>query len=223
MAREQLNEWQQFRRSFSGQLKNIVALLCIPTGLFFWFRDRNLVLAIPMAVLAPLALNAPAFIYKKVSWLHERYNLKLLQTYEYCLILMIIFSVSGSAYLFYLHYQFDILVHYTENFIIAFLLVLGLNIRRERKSQPDFSAKKAAWLIFIFGVCFALGWELYQVACDHFFHTKMAFDSFQSWLDDTLSDMAGGVLGLLVFTPLIILPFWDYLNSLIRRGQGISR
>jgi hypothetical protein len=174
-----------------------------------------------MAVLAPIALNLPAILYKRIGWLHESYNLKLLQIYEYLVILVLALSTSGSAYLFYLRYQFDILVHFTENVIFAFLIVLGMNLFRRYRNKPPYSTSQAAWLIFFIGVFLSLFWEVYQYSCDSFFKTKMAFDSFQSWLDDSASDAAGGILGLIVYIPLVIVPFWNHINSFIRRdGEG---
>jgi hypothetical protein len=221
MKIEKKIEYRKFRRSLTGQIKNVLAGLCVLTALFFWFHNRNLWLVIPIGVLAPIALNLPALVYTKIGWLHERYNLKLLQIYEYLVILVLALSTSGSAYLFYLHYQFDILVHYTENVIFAFLIVLGVNLFRQYKNKSPYSTVKAAWTIFFVGLFLSLFWEGYQYSCDHLFKTKMAFDSYQSWLDDSASDVAGGLLGLIVFIPLLIVPFWDHINLFIRRnGTG---
>ena len=60
MEIERRNEYRNYRRTFPGQLKNILAVLCVLTGLFFWFHNRNLWLVIPMGVLAPIAVNLPA-------------------------------------------------------------------------------------------------------------------------------------------------------------------
>jgi len=222
MEIERRNEYLIFRRSFPGQIKNILAGLCVLTGLFFWFHNRNLWLVIPMAVLAPIAVNLPALLYKRIGWLHEHFNLKLLQIYESLVVLVLALSMSGSAYLFYLHYQFDILVHYTENVIFAFLIILGMNLYRQYRNKSPYSTVKAAWMIFFVGLFLSLFWEGYQYSCDHLFKTKMAFDSYQTWLDDSASDVAGGLLGLIVFVPLMIVPFWDHINSFIRR-EGTAR
>ena len=222
MEIERQNEYRNFRRTFPGRIKDILAGLCVLTGLFFWFHNRNLWLVIPMGVLAPIAVNLPALLYKWIGWLHEHYNLKLLQIYEYCVVLVLALSTSGSAYLFYLHYQYDILVHFTENVIFAFFIVLGLNLYRQYRNKSPYSTVRAAWMIFFVGIAFSLFWEAYQYSCDYFFKTRMAFDSFQSWLDDSASDVAGGTLGLIIFIPLIIVPFWNHINSFIRR-DGTAR
>jgi hypothetical protein len=224
---EKQDEYRIFRRTFPGQIKNFLAGLCVLTGLFFWFHNQNLWLVIPMGVFAPIAVNLPALVYTRVDWMHERFSLKLLQVYEYCVVLVLALSTSGSAYLFYLHYQFDILVHYTENVIFAFLIVLALNLYRQHKGKSPYSTARAAWLIFFVGISFSLFWEGYQYSCDRLFKTRMAFDSFQSWLDDSASDVAGGTLGLIVFIPLIIIPFWNHINLFIRRdgtarGNGVK-
>jgi hypothetical protein len=222
MEIEKRNEYLNYRRTFSGRIKDILAGLCVLAGLFFWFHNQNLWLVVPIGVFAPIAVNLPALVYTRVGWLHERFNLKLLQVYEYCVVLVLALSTSGSAYLFYLHYQFDILVHFTENVIFAFLIVLALNLYRQYKGKSPYSTVRAAWMILFVGIAFSLFWEAYQYSCDYFFKTRMAFDSFQSWLDDSASDVAGGTLGLIIFVPLIIVPFWNHINSLIRR-DGTAR
>ncbi len=223
MDEEKLDELRKFRRSIPGQAKNVTAGACILTGIFFLFYSRNLWLVIPVGVLAPLFLNIPALVYRKISWLHERYNLNLLKIYEFLLTLVVILHTSGSAYLYYLHYEYDILVHFVGNTVLSLLFVLGLDIWYDRKGRPGYSAKYAAKAIFVVGFFFAILWEVYQVSCDPFFKTKVGFNSFQSWLDDSLSDIAGGLLGLTIFTTLVILPFWNYIHSLMRRENPVSR
>jgi len=212
-------EYSAFRHSVSGRIRVVVSILSMLAGLYFWFHDLNLWLTIPMGLFTPLLLYLPGLVYQKASWIHESFNLRLLKIYEFSFIGFILLSNSGSAYLFYLPYQFDILVHFLENVSASFLVVLLLNLRRQKRGAPPYSQIAFILLMILWGLILGLGWEAYQFSCDALFGSRMAWDSVQTKMRDSSSDFIGGLIGL--FLGLILLtPQWPRLHPWLSRKKS---
>ncbi len=212
-------EFLLFRKSFLGIFKNLLLVISFFLGLYYIFlkNDRDLYLGISLSLLAPLLINLPIFAYKRITWVRTKYNINLL---KFCIgtsLLFLILSASGAIYLWYIPIEFDLYVHFIENFLASFLIVLFISMYREKKKGSHLEAKRAGWLIFWFSIGIAVSWELYQFTCDMVFGTRTWFDPFQWILWDTTSDALLGIIGGTIGAFLIGKFFWNKILNYFKR------
>lgn len=98
----------------------------------------------------------------------------------------------------YLRYEFaDELMHPAGGFAIAFAVARGLAELRARSLVPPLGRWLRATLVVSLTATAAVLWEFAEYVSDHAFGTHTQGD-----LEDTLSDMALGIGGALVFLAL---------------------
>lgn len=213
------DELKKFRKSFFVITKNFLLTVSFFFGIYciFFKNKRDLYLGISLTILAPLVINTPIFVYKRISWIREKYSVRILKLWIGISLLFLILSASGAIYLWYIPIEFDLYVHFIENFLASFLIVFSISIYREMKKGSHFSAKKAGWLIFWYSLGIAILWELYQFTCDKIFGTRTWYDPFQWILWDTISDALLGIAGGAVGAFLVGNFFWDKILNYFKR------
>jgi len=105
----------------------------------------------------------------------------------------------------------DMLTHCVGGFSIAFCFSATLTILFGRGLLSGIDRIVQTVLIFTMTATVALFWELAEYVFDNFFSTRI-----QTGLEDTLSDMAFGVLGGLVF---LLLRRFRRMGSSLRTSQ----
>ena len=206
-------EYLKYRRSFLGRLKDVLVFIFVIIGFYYFYlfaeKKKDFLIAFSFIILAPILINLPAIIYRRVRWINEKYSVNLLKFYEWSGLLFLVLSGTGSIYLWYLPIQFDCFVHFIETFLAVLMIVIAFSIWREHRHGKHLSAEQV-WKVFMpLAIVISVGWEIYQFVGDRLMGTKMFFDFNQVMMIDALTDMLSGIAGSYFGGRLVAKKYWE--------------
>jgi len=196
---------QQTKTAIS-YLIDFLAVLSVVIGLVYFFKIKDLFLAVSFTFVAPIAVLLPRYIYKRK--LRQKYNLSLLKTLESFAAVMFVLASAGTFGLYNAGIEYDSLIHVIITVLIAILVAFVWTFRKTSGFEDGYLSLCIS--VFSFTIILGAFWEVFQMSGDKVFGSKMFFDLFQPINLDVACDLAADTIGAFIGSVLVYFKWSDW-------------